>query len=206
VVDATEQRSALSAAIVSNGETLAALSRMLGRNTAWLQQYLKRGTPRLLPEDDRRRLAAYLGIGDEALGGPPGPVILPRLDIAASAGSGRIADSELLAGGEPIATETLRRLGAVPATCSWVRVEGDSMAPLLAHGDQILVDRARRRPDVRGGGLWVLRLDGELRVKRVRVAGRTLVLSSENAAYPDETRSAAEVEVIGRVLRLTRDL
>jgi phage repressor protein C with HTH and peptisase S24 domain len=205
-MDGIEQRSALTTAISASGEPLAALSRMLGRNAAWLQQYLRRGTPRLLPEDDRRRLAAYLGIADSALGGPEGPVILPRLDIAASAGPGRVAGGEAIAGGEPIAPETLRRLGAAPATCGWIRVEGDSMAPLLAHGDQILVDRARRQPDRRGSGLWVLRLDGELRVKRVRADRGQLVLSSENADYAEEVRAPGEIEIVGKVLRMTRDL
>lgn len=205
-MDGTEQRAILAAAIAASGETLAALSRMLGRNAAWLQQYLKRGSPRLLPEEDRRRLGAYLGIGDAALGGPPGPIVLPRFDVAASAGPGRLADDEAGRGGEPISADALRRLGASPDTCSWVRVEGDSMMPLLAHGDQILVDHARRRPDARGTGLWVIRLDGELRVKRLHAERATLRIASENAAYPDERRPAAEVQVIGRVLRVIRDL
>ena len=69
-MDGVEQRAALAAAIEARGVPLSMLSRMLGRNAAWLQQYLKRGTPRLLPEADRRRLATYLGISDASLGGP----------------------------------------------------------------------------------------------------------------------------------------
>lgn len=204
-MDGTEQRAALGTAIDHAGESLAALSKMLGRNPAWLQQYIRRGTPRLLAEDDRRRLAAYLGIADSVLGGPAGPVLLPRLDVAASAGPGRIADGEAMAGREPIAEDTLRRLGTRAEDCSVVRVRGDSMEPLLADGDLIVVDTARRRPDTRGNGLWVVRTDGELRVKRIAATGGALRLVSDNPAYPQEVRPLGEVEVIGRVVRMMRD-
>ncbi len=204
-MDGSEQRAVLAAAIARAGESLSALSRMLGRNPAWLQQYLKRGTPRLLTEADRLRLASYLGVADAALGGPAGPVLLPRLDIAASAGPGRIADGEVATGGEPIAADTLRRLGARAEDCSVVRVRGDSMQPLLADGDLIVVDTARRRPDPRGSGLWVVRTDGEIRVKRVVPGSGGLRLVSDNPDYAVEVRAAGEVEVIGRVVRMMRD-
>jgi phage repressor protein C with HTH and peptisase S24 domain len=203
-MDGDEQRSALSEAIEASGASLAELSRKLGRNAAWLQQYLRRGTPRLLPEADRRRLASYLGVTDARLGGPEGPLFLPRLDIAASAGPGRLVDAETGIGGEPIAPETLRRMGARPDDCGWLRVEGDSMAPLLAEGDRILVDRGRRKPDSRH--LWVIRRDGALQVKRLLPERGELRVLSDNPDYGEERVPLAEVEVVGRVLRLMRDL
>ena len=51
-------RDALDRLAQARGTSLAALSRMLGRNLAYLQQYVRRGTPRALPERDRRLLAA----------------------------------------------------------------------------------------------------------------------------------------------------
>jgi repressor LexA len=203
-VDGIEQRAALAAAIEARRETLSGLSKMLGRNAAWLQQYLKRGTPRLLPEEDRRQLAIYLGVSDESLGGPAMPYLIPRLDIAASAGPGRRVESERAGEGEPILPETLKRMGARAEDCGWLRVEGDSMAPLLEPGDRILVDRGRTRPDAKH--LWVVRTDGELRVKRLRGDGRYLRLLSDNREFPEERRPASEVEVVGRVLRVMRDL
>lgn len=202
-MDGIEQRAALEAAIDARRETLSGLSRMLGRNAAWMQQYLKRGTPRLLPEGDRRRLASYLGVSDASLGGPPVPYLIPRLDVAASAGPGRVVESERAGDGEPILPETLKRMGARVEDCGWIRVEGDSMGPLLGHGDRILVDRGNTRPDARH--LWVVRIDHELRVKRVRVDGAMLRLLSDNPAYEEERRPATEVEVVGRVLRMMRD-
>ena len=46
------------------GDDCLSISRMLGRNAAYFQQFLKRGVPRKLKEDDRRVLATYFGIDE----------------------------------------------------------------------------------------------------------------------------------------------
>ena len=53
-----------------SGRSLAYLSGVIGRNAAYLQQYLRRGTPRVLPEMDRRLLAAYFDVDETELGAP----------------------------------------------------------------------------------------------------------------------------------------
>ena len=63
-------RAALQRLIEERGEDYAGLSRLLGRNPAYIQQYIKRGSPRRLAEDDRRLLARYFGVDEAALGGP----------------------------------------------------------------------------------------------------------------------------------------
>ena len=90
-------RDTLDRMIAERGESCAALSRMLGRNASYLQQYLRRGSPRVLPERDRAMLARYFGVAETVLGGPDLPMPLaavPRLDIAASAGPGGLVDIE----------------------------------------------------------------------------------------------------------------
>ena len=47
-----DPRAALAVLATTRGDSLAALSAMLGRNAAYLQQYVKRGSPRRLAEDD----------------------------------------------------------------------------------------------------------------------------------------------------------
>ena len=89
-----EARAALARLIEEKGEDYAGLSRLIGRNPAYVQQYIKRGTPRRLDERDRRLLARYFGVEEAVLGGPegaaPGPrlVPVPRLDVGAAAGAG----------------------------------------------------------------------------------------------------------------------
>jgi len=52
------------------GTSLKKLSEELGRNHAYLQQFIQRGTPRILPEDVRFALAQRLGIHEETLRHP----------------------------------------------------------------------------------------------------------------------------------------
>ena len=66
-----ETAAALERLIEERGEDYAGLSRLLGRNPAYVQQYIKRGTPRRLAEEDRRLLARYFGVDEALLGGPP---------------------------------------------------------------------------------------------------------------------------------------
>jgi len=55
------------------GETLKSASEKLGRNHAYLQQFVQRGTPARLPEDVRRDLAALLGVAEDTLRGEAPP-------------------------------------------------------------------------------------------------------------------------------------
>lgn len=50
------------------GSSLAALSRLIGKNPAYLHQFVTRGSPKRLHEDDRRNLAAFLDIDERELG------------------------------------------------------------------------------------------------------------------------------------------
>jgi len=53
------------------GEDFAGLSRMLGRNAAYIQQFVRRGVPKRLKEEERRKLARYFSVPETLLGGPP---------------------------------------------------------------------------------------------------------------------------------------
>jgi repressor LexA len=205
-MDGDAQRAALCAIAGEQGASLATLSRALGRNPAYLQQYVARGTPRLLAEQDRRTLAQFLGVAESRLGGPEagGGVPIPRLDIAASAGPGRLVDRELRRRPAHFAPEQLRALGVRADAASILRVEGDSMEPLLSDGDEILVDRDRRDVD-RQGGVYVIRLDGALMVKRLRATVPGIEVSSDNPAYPPiGLRRGPALEILGRVVWLSR--
>jgi hypothetical protein len=52
----------------ARSESLSQLSRMVGRNVAYLQQFVERGTPRQLPEDVRLALAQHWQIDERLLG------------------------------------------------------------------------------------------------------------------------------------------
>ncbi|MDI9349697.1 MAG: S24 family peptidase [Candidatus Symbiobacter sp.] len=52
----------LAGMISSRSLTLSEVSRAIGRNHAYLQQYLQRGSPRILPEEVRYALGRYFGV------------------------------------------------------------------------------------------------------------------------------------------------
>jgi hypothetical protein len=207
-------RTALARLIEERGEDYAGLSRLIGRNAAYIQQFIKRGTPRRLAEADRRILARYFGVDEAALGAPeaaPGPGLrpVPRLDVDASAGAGAFDGDER--GGGHIAFDPawLRRVArGAPEQLSIIRVAGDSMAPTLADGDDILVDRGDAAARLRDG-IYVLRIEGALMVKRLALnpAARTLSIRSDNPAYPGwPDCDPGAVDVVGRVVWAGRRL
>ena len=51
------------------GASLASLSELIGRNGSYLQQFIRKGSPRKLEEGDRGILAEFFGIPESELGG-----------------------------------------------------------------------------------------------------------------------------------------
>lgn len=208
-------RVALDRLIADRGENYADLSRLIGRNPAYIQQFIKRGTPRKLDEEDRRVLARYFGVPEQMLGGTtmpvagpvkmrglPAVVAVPRLALGASAGQGSLDEDERAAGVMAFDARWLRHLGVRPQRVSIIRVDGESMAPTLNDGDDIMVDHDDDAARLRDG-VYVLRLDGVLMVKRIAMGPRRGWFSvvSDNPRYPDWTDiDPALVEIVGRVV------
>ena len=205
-----DPRSVLERLCSERGEDFAGLSRMLGRNPAYIQQYVRRGVPKRLKEEERRKLARYFSVSEAVLGGPAddparddGLVSVKRHPVLVSAGPGAIVDSET---GKPYFGFDERWLkgltGTPPSRLSIVRVEGDSMAPTLSPGDDILVDLDDCHERLRDG-IYVLRVDDALVVKRLALnpRGRRVTVQSDNPAYPDwPDCSLSEIHCIGRVI------
>lgn len=203
------------------GVSLSALSALIGRNTTYLQQFVRKGSPRKLEENDRRTLAEFFGVPETDLGASPrGGVItvgqgasrgvkptrsmaaewadIPRLPLGASAGPGTLPAEEIPSGRLRFNHRWLKGQGLEPAMLSVIEVEGDSMEPTLRDGDEILVDRT---PRPLRAGIHVIRLDDVLLVKRLESGpGGTVRIISDNPAYPRLERPLNEVELVGRVV------
>ena len=206
----SDPRLVLERLCVERGEDFAGLSRMLGRNPAYIQQFVRRGVPKRLKEEERRKLARYFAISETLLGGPPqepanndGLVSVKRHLVMASAGPGAIVNAEL---GKPYFGFDERWLKGLtptaPENLSIVRVEGDSMSPTLNSGDDILVDLGDASDRLRDG-IYVLRIDDALVVKRLALhpMGRRVTVQSDNPAYPDwPDCDLDEINFIGRVI------
>src|SRR6185312_11675960 len=97
-----EPRLVLERLCAERGEDFAGLSRMLGRNPAYIQQFVRRGVPKRLKEEERRKLARYFSVPEVLLGGPPeseaaaiGLVSVKRHPVSVSAGPGAVVTEEL---------------------------------------------------------------------------------------------------------------
>lgn len=196
------------------GDDYSALSRLIGRNTTYIQQFIKRGTPKRLAERDRRILAEYFAVDEQELGAleempsrknpaEASLVAVSQYAVNASAGPGALTGEEEILSRIAFPARWLRKLaGSDPASLSIITVSGDSMEPTLSDRDEILVssgDGAERLRD----GIYVLRVDHALIVKRIAMnpANRRFTIKSDNDDYPDwPDCDLASVEVIGRVI------
>ena len=202
----------------------------IGRNAAYLQQYLYRGIPKTLPEDAREALAVFLGVPEESLrpaktesalepalpqavaaasvsamgGGMPGFSQVPELDVRASAGHGAFheGDEEIKAVWMFPDAVIRHELRARSANLRIITIDGDSMEPLLASGDRVLVDTSQRVPAPPGifviwDGLGIV----AKRIEHIPTAEPSrIVIKSVNPLYNDYERPTEDVNIIGRVI------
>ncbi len=225
--DSTMVRERLDALIRAGGGDYTSLSRLLGRNPAYIQQFIKRGVPRKLDEEDRRRLAAHFDVPEWQLGGPRSfagravrageahsaddYVLVPYFAaIGASAGAGALTEEEEAAESSlAFQDRWVRSISSSgPELLSVIKVQGDSMLPTLGDGDPILVDRGDGVDRLRDG-IYVMRIEDTLIVKRVTrsPASRNIRITSDNNMYPDVGDCSPDsVDIIGRVIWVGRKL
>lgn len=129
--------------------------------------------------------------------------LVPIYDIQVSAGNGFVPqDFEAIVGQLAFPPDYLRQITSAPIQqLAIVTVKGDSMSPTLREGDVVLIDTTKR--NLGFDGLFVLRMDEALHVKRVNRgsrAGLVRILSDNRDAYPATERELAEVDAVGKVL------
>ncbi|NJK63114.1 MAG: helix-turn-helix transcriptional regulator [Synechococcaceae cyanobacterium SM2_3_1] len=134
----------------------------------------------------------------------PEMVSIPLHDVEASAGGGALLDQpvEEVERIEFQRSWLHRQFHTGPAGLVLLYVRGESMEPTLKSGDVILVDRKATEPR---DGIFVVRFDGTLLVKRLQVyPGKIIEVCSDNQAYKsfelDVRKPPEDFAVIGRVL------
>ncbi|WP_066570328.1 helix-turn-helix transcriptional regulator [Snodgrassella sp. CFCC 13594] len=136
-------------------------------------------------------------------------VYVPRYDIEAAAGHGRLAEHE-----RPLFTMAFRRdwihqmVSNRPSGLSVISVKGDSMEGVLNDGDTILISEV---DGVSRDGLYVLRINDNLLVKRLQLMpGNMINVISANEAYPsfeiNLNQTEDHVQIIGKVVWFGRYL
>lgn len=210
-MDAVRKR--LVNAIEDRGLTLKDASLRIGRNHAYLQQFVERGIPARLKEGDRVKLSALLNVPEKELGAPEraGQLVaansnvsnVPEYQVHVSAGGGALVAEENKRRDWPFATDYLKQeLGLERSKLAIVEVRGDSMEPTLSSGDRVLVNMSDRQ--VSQPGIFIV-FDGDgTVVKRVeKIPGSVpprIVLISDNPLHGRYELDSDVVQIVGRVV------
>ncbi len=194
-------RQALDDLIREREETYAAVSRLLGRNSAYIQQYIKRGTPARLDQSDIAQLALHFDVPAKLLGGKESSST-PRRSV--------ITVPVIEAKGLEIAQERsrivdeawLRRLCNSPAGLAILPIAGEAMQPTLQNGDEVIIQRLRSH-DALQDGLYAVRGSSETFVRRIALdptKNRISVLT-DHPAYPSWNGVQRKaINVVGRLI------
>ncbi|MBM3114986.1 XRE family transcriptional regulator [Jeongeupia naejangsanensis] len=138
---------------------------------------------------------------------PDGYVFLPRLDVQASCGNGKLV-WEIDEKGQRNAFRRAwaERLGVTANNAATILAEGDSMEERIHEGDSLVIDYTQRL--IQDGKVYALCWQGEFFVKRLyKAPGGAVILHSDNEAkYAPRTIPAEyldELEIVGRVVAIS---
>ncbi|WP_158498637.1 S24 family peptidase [Martelella endophytica] len=203
--------------IEERGLTYKQVSLALGKNHAYMQQYVERGVPSTLRERTRSQLAELLDIPEEDIGGPQQKKAtrapagdVPNLTIHSGAGNGgllHIAVDEAGKISDPEHTdgfwsfpESVKNLWRSMGNTYALPVIGDSMDPTITSGSFVFIDTGHTTPVPED--IYAINYGDGLMVKRIALVPRSdkVRVISDNSRYPDYELLRTDVEVYGRVI------
>lgn len=195
-----EPREALDGLISERGETYASISRLLGRNSAYIQQFIKRGSPARLDQSDIALLALHFDVPVEVLGGKEGPTVGQRsiVKVPLLNGTGNDSRSQW----RLVDAAWLGRLCDQPASVAILPIVGEAMEPTLCNGDEVMISRVRNQESVREG-LYAIRGSSEIFVRRIAIdpTKNRLTVLTDHPAYPSwQGIQRKGVDIVGRVI------
>ncbi|MEF1158021.1 S24 family peptidase [Vibrio parahaemolyticus] len=132
---------------------------------------------------------------------------IEKVNVAASAGGGSYIEEESIEEYYPFSDEYLKRNRLSHAELLIIEAKGDSMAPYIESGDDLLLKRVEFNADNVLSGVHVISIDGMLKVKRLQYSlqknGYRII--SDNPEYSEEFIGHDEImqgrmRVIGEVV------
>lgn len=211
--------------IQERGLNYKEVSLELGKNPAYMQQFIERNVPAKLKEDVRSRLAEILDIAEADLGAPARAEVatehrskdIPEIDLVAGLGAGGfVALEQTSKNGITFSKEVVRdhwrlpewmlsRMGVKAPHVAAFPAQGDSMTPTIADGDVVFVDTRHRVPSP--DGIYALADEfGGVVVKRLEVTSRpgaetvTVKIISDNARHSERELTLDEIHIVGRYI------
>lgn len=215
----------------SSRDDYASVSALIGRNHAYMQQFIKRGVPKCLRDDNMEKIVDHFNISIDYFGSPddfPNPgqehsdiladileaefdeeyVRVNVYDIEAAAGAGSVVENNEIANKLAFKKSWIRSSSNATADdLAVITVSGDSMNPTLYDGDHILVDMTLT--SLRNDGIYVLRNDDMILVKRISLnpVTKLCTIKSDNNFYESwEGCQPADLDILGRVIWMGRNI
>lgn len=211
----------------SSHDDYASISALIGKNHAYMQQFIKRGVPKCLKDDDMDKIIKHFGISMNYFGSPddfPNPgqeysdqqeddfdeeyIRVNVYDIEAAAGAGAIVENNVIANKLAFKKSWIRSSSnATNNDLAVITVSGDSMNPTLFDGDHILVDMTVT--SVKSDGIYVIRNDDMILVKRISLnpVSKLCTIKSDNSFYESwEGCKPSDLDILGRVIWMGRNI
>mgnify|MGYP003871890905 CR=1 FL=1 len=174
------------------------LSRLLGRNPAYIHQYLFRGIPRELKEADRAIIAKYFDISEHQLGGPQRPdnsiINIPLVS------SGMLKYSDFQFDVRWLSKASLNG----KSQFALMEINDRSLEPVIHKGDEVLIDRSEKFPTL-SDGIYALQINRTLVLKRVFLngnKGRCLISDIYQDKVIWDSIDKKDIKIFGRAIRL----
>ena len=133
---------------------------------------------------------------------PSNKIFMRPLYNSVAAGFGAVADNTILTYIPTFITNSMEKDMYI-----WVKVQGDSMSPLIDEGSKILI---KKQESVDSGQIAVVLIDGEEAVvKKIQYGKDWIELISVNPYYPPRRFEGSEVlrvRVVGLVKQIMKEL
>ena len=199
----THVRKTLDDLIRQSGEDYTAISLMLKRNKAYIQQFIKRGSPRTLAETDRKMLAAHFGVSETTLGAPQkvGENISHPLHMIP-------ALNDLSAPDIAISRNAITQPPLAPTTqLKYCIVDDHSMSPTLMVGDTVVINTDDCAVDCDGLYVWLHEDCACIRRATFNPVEQTYILSCDGPNQPDiKAKGVSLPHASGRIVFVIKPL
>ncbi len=105
----------------------------------------------------------------------------------------------------PISKEWLSREITAAENQIIITISGNSMEPSLREGDIVVIDKGRT--EIQDGGLFAVRMDGTLLIKRLSPRpGEKMKVISDNREYDSYEIDRSSIEIAGQVALIIKKL
>lgn len=194
--------------------SLNSLSLQLGKNSSYLQKFVKEKSPKRLDEEFRKGLAIILNVDEQELTDLPlnnvkiklklqqNIISIDVLDVSACCGNGIENFEENVIGQQMMTLPALREFtAAAPENIKIIKAIGDSMVPTIYPGDVVWVDVSFKEPA--SDGLYLLCVGKDLMIKRIQINpfDNSATIKADNPQYETfQKGNYQEIKVVGKII------